>query len=284
MPALPELQRAFAAAVFAGDLAGMIPRVRRQGLPPERRLQVYRNNVCAGLTEALRAIYRVTERLVGEAFFRQSARDYVRSVPAESGDLHDYGGTFPGFLAGLPAAAPLPYLPDLACLEWLCHRVFHAADADPLDPARLAHVLARVPAGQHAGLRLRLQPAARLLASPYPVLAIWGLHQESANPEETVDLDAGGDRVLVIRRGFDVRLESLGPGEHVWLAALARGTGLARAAGLALAAEPRFDLAATLAVHLRLGTFMDCDTADASPESSIWQPPTWQSPTPEDLA
>lgn len=268
MPALPELQRDFAAAVFAGDLAGMIPRVCRQGLPPERRLQVYRNNVFAGLTEALRAIYRVTERLVGEAFFRQSARDYVRSVPAESGDLHDYGASFPEYLAGLPAAAPLPYLRDLASLEWLCHEVFHAADADPLDPTRLAQVVARVPAEQHAGLRLRLRPAARLLVSPYPVLAIWGLHQEGADPKETVDLDAGEDRVLVIRRGFDVRLEALGPGEHPWLAALARGAGLAQAAGLALAAEPGFDLAAALAVHLRLGTFMDSDISDATPHST----------------
>jgi len=264
MPALPELQRAFAAALFAGDLVGMAPEVRRHGLPPERRLQVYRNNVFANLTEALRAIYRVTERLVGEEFFRQSARDYVRSVPAESGDLHDYGASFSEYLAGLPAARALPYLRDLASLEWLCHEVFHAADSAPLDPARLA----RVPAEQHAGLRLRLRPAARLLASRYPVLAIWGLHQDGADPEETVDLDAGGDRALVIRRGFEVRLESLGPGEHAWLAALGQGAGLVQAAQRALTAESGFDLAATLAAHLRLGTFIDCDIVDATPHST----------------
>jgi hypothetical protein len=269
MPGLPELQRAFAAAIFADALDTMVPLVRDRGLSPARRLQVYRNNVFAGLTEALRALYRVTECLVGEDFFRQTARAYVRSVPSASGDLHDYGATFPEFLAGLPAAAGLPYLPDVARLEWCFHRVFHAAGGAPLDPARLAGV----PAEQRLGMRLRLQPAARLLASPYPVLAIWGLHQEGADPQATLDLDAGGVRVLVIRRGLEVRLEALGAGEHAWLAALVAGAGLVAATALALAAEPGFDLAATLAAHLRLGTFLDGSLAAEAQDFDPQPPP-----------
>ena len=52
------------------------------------------------------------------AFFGEAARQYIVGHPSLSGDLNDYGGEFAQFLAAYPHAADLPYLPDVARLEW----------------------------------------------------------------------------------------------------------------------------------------------------------------------
>ena len=66
-----------------------------------------------------------------------------------------------------------------------------------------------VPPGRHEGLRFVLHPAARLLRSSHPVVAIHAANQPGRDgaPERS----AGGDHALVHRRGLDVAVESLDP-------------------------------------------------------------------------
>ena len=108
--------------------------------PAARYLQVYRNNVFESLVGALKAVYPVVERLVGTGFFAYAADGYIRRHPPTSGNLHDFGGDFAGFLAGFEPARELTLLPDIARLEWAWHRAFHAADQAPLALERLAAV------------------------------------------------------------------------------------------------------------------------------------------------
>ena len=88
---------------------------------PERHFQVYRNNIIESLTTALKAIYPVTERLVGEGFFRYTTASYIPAHRPVSGNLHDFGEKFFSFLASFPPASELTYLPDVARLEWAMH-------------------------------------------------------------------------------------------------------------------------------------------------------------------
>ena len=99
MPSLPELQRAFAAGVFAEDVA-VTRHILDGRFPAARHLQVYRNNVFESLVGALKAVYPVVERLVGTGFFAYAADGYIRRHPPVSGNLHDFGDSFAGFLAG----------------------------------------------------------------------------------------------------------------------------------------------------------------------------------------
>ena len=133
MPGLRELQLGFAAAVLddAGD--GFARHIRAAGLTGARRLQIYRNNVALNLTGALEAAYPVVRRLVGEEFFRYAAARYIARHPSRSGDLHEFGESFPAFLETFGPVAGLVYLPDVARLEWAIHQVFHAASHPPLD-------------------------------------------------------------------------------------------------------------------------------------------------------
>lgn len=254
MYGLRELQEAFGRAVLDPASAAALARVVLGGeIGVARRLQVYRNNVFASLRGALEAVYPVVARLVGDDFFRFAAHDYARAVPSASGDIHDFGAEFPEFLGGLPQAQGLPYLSDVARLEWAYHRVFHAADHAPLDPRGLT----AVPPERWGDLRLRLHPASRLLASPYPVLRIWEVNQPGFPGEPSVDLGAGASWVLVVRPSETVEVRSLRPGEFALLAALAGDETLLAAVERALDVEPGLDPVGSLTRHVARGVLVE---------------------------
>lgn len=253
MRSLPETQALLIDALLHGGsaLERAAPLLRStRGVDARQRLQVYRNNLQTSLRAALEAVYPVVARLVGSAFFGQLARRYIAVHPSRSGNLHDFGNRLPAFLRAWPGVAGLPYLGDVAALEWAWHEVYHEADVPALDPAALL----AIPPGQQPTLRLRLQPATRLVASCHPVLAIWLANQPDAEPGP-ISLDDGGVQLLVGRRDFEVAIHELGGAEARWLRALAAGRPLADALGAALELDPGFDFGATLARHLRLGTF-----------------------------
>lgn len=249
MPSLREVQESFAAAILADDPA-LTAHIESGAFPAARHIQVYRNNVFAGLTDALGAIFPVTQKLVGEDFFEYAADGYIRRHPARSGNLHDFGDAFPGFLGNFEPAATLPYLADVAQLEWYWHEAFHAAEAPPFPMERLAAI---APA-DYAQLRFALHPSARLLDSPWPVLRIWQANQEGETGESDVDLAEGGVRLLVHRRDLEVVIEPLAPGDHALLAAFRDGLMFGAAADRALAADPACDLPARLRHHLSAAT------------------------------
>ena len=231
---LPELQQRFGQALV-GHPAGLP--IRGHGLNGEQRLQVYRNNMLSAITEALRAVYPVTERLVGKEFFRAAADTYLKSNPSRSGNIQDYGGAFSQFLGSFEPAAGLPYLPDVAALEW---RRVQTALAPPHGPMDLA-ALARVPPELQPELHFRHQPAARAFCSRYPVLTIWEYCQ-SADPVGDLDIDLAGECVLFARPALDVYMRRLTVGEYTFLHQLCSGHSFEEACVEALRAEPDFEV------------------------------------------
>ncbi len=271
-PMLRELQREFADGIW-NDAPAVHAHICDGAFPAARHLQIYRHNTFANLTDALIADYPVVHRLVGEGFFAYAADSYIRRHPPRSGNLHDFGdgtepraagqgcpgcgfgGDFAGFLAAFPAAQTLPYLPDMARLEWAWQEAYHAAETAPLSLDALAAV-----APEHYGsLVFRLHPSARLLASDYPLLRIWQVNQPDCEGDPAVDLAEGAARLLVVRRGLDVEIEPLAAGEYAWLTALAAGQPLAAATGTALAAAADFDVAQAMQRHVRSVTLAGFD-------------------------
>ena len=262
MTALPETQALVLDALLGRSDGAAALRLLRpaRGVPAARRLQIYRNNLFESLTAALEAVYPVVARLVGEAFFRGLARQYIGEHPSRSGNLHAFGRELPRFIERQPVAERLPYLAGVAALEWACHEVWHEADDILLDPATLA----AVPAGVQLRLRLHLQAATRLVASPYPVLRIWQANQSDAD-DASISLDEGGVRLLVARDGLEIEFRRLDAAEDHWLRTLADGNTLGAATAAALAVDVGFDLGATLSRHLRLGSFARWSLAGRAP-------------------
>lgn len=253
MPSLPELQAAFAAALVEGSDAALLAHVVADRIAPAERLAVYRNNLRHNFREALRAVYPVVERLVGPAFFDHAADRYTGAHPSTSGDIHAFGARFADFLGAFAPAAGLPYLPDVARLEWAMHEVFHAVAPPPFPLERLA----AVPPAAHGALRFTLSPTSRLLASPWPIHRVWALNQPEAVWDASFDLHAGGVALLVRRSGFALELEPLPAAEFAMLARLARGQPLGAALAAVHRSAPEFDLGVFLQRHLLTATLCD---------------------------
>jgi hypothetical protein len=254
---LREAQRGFSSAILADDSAAIHARILPGRFGTERHLQIYRNNVYAGLTDALVAVYPVIARLVGEDCFRGCGYHYVRDAPPTSGNLHDFGEHFPEFLSSFEPVRELAYLPDVARLEWAWHLAFHAADAAALS----LDALAQVAPEKYGALRFALHPSARLLASDYPVLRIWQTNQPNADTSEAVvDLNEGAVRLLIARRDIAVEIEPLGRGEYALLSAFAQALPFADAGDAAMVSEPAFDLAASLQRRVQDQTIVGFDS------------------------
>ena len=220
-----------AAPLFAGD-----PQVVAD------RLAVYRGNALANTGKALSGAYPVIVRLVGEEFFEGLAREYLRRHPSRSGDLNDYGESFAAFLTDFPHVRELPYLPDVARLEWGVHRAHFAADVPAFDVSRLA----AIPPERQGDVRFTFNPAVSLVASRFPVDRIWEVNQPAFDGEVNVDLEAGPCVTMIVRPRFRVQVRRLSTAAHAWIDAAARGRRLGQALEAALAIDPAFDLGATL--------------------------------------
>lgn len=252
MARLRELQRVFGAALMDSDAAAAGVGVRG-AIGRGRCLAIYRNNVFSNLREALRTLFPVIERLVGEEFFRYAADAYIRRHPSPAGDLNRFGAQMPEFLADFEATAALAYVPDTARLEWLAHRAYHAADAGHCSLERLAAVAPE----RYGDLRFRLHPGAALLASAYPVHRIWQVNQPGYSGSAAVDLRAGAARLLVERRHGSIEVQSLDAGEWALLQALVDDQTFSSACDQAVAAQPNCDVGALLSRLVAQSTLVD---------------------------
>jgi hypothetical protein len=261
MPGLRDLQLGFAAALRQEADTAFSAVLRDGRFPGQRRLQVYRNNVHASLTAALSAVYPVVTRLVGAGFFGYAADGYLRQHPLHSGNLHDVGHAFADFLQGFPAAAALPYLADVARLEWAWHLAFHGAEHAPLDLLTLATVATE----HHPDLHFFLHPTARLVASDYPILRIWQANQVDDTGDGGVDLAAGGEQALVLRPHMTVEILPLSLGEYTLLQSLATGASLGTACDAAFDRNPALDLGGLLQKHIGNASLVAFRVGTATP-------------------
>ncbi|MDX9994773.1 MAG: DNA-binding domain-containing protein [Rhodocyclaceae bacterium] len=219
------------------------------GSDPEKRFAVYRNNVIVSLVDALADSYPVVQALVGEDFFRAMAGEFVRRSPPRSPVLAGYGEDFAAFVAHFPPAAGLPYLADMARLEWLRVEAWHAADAAPLPAERIAGLLAAADALPQTCFTLH--PALRVLTSGHAVVSLWAAHQaDDADNQATalaeIDL-AQAEAALLVRPALDVVIIPVDPATASFFRRLQAGLPLGVAAG------DDVDLAAALGLLIRHG-------------------------------
>jgi len=212
MTALAGRQRAFLASIRG-----------REPLPAS--LARYREQAFAGWHAALSDAYPVVARLVGAAFFAEAARVYAEAFPSSSGDLHAYGEHFADFIAGYPHAADLPWLPDMARLEWALHRAQFAADAPAFD----AGALAAVDPERQGAIVLDLHPAVALLRPEWPLVAWWEANQpgRDGTPDEGAAASAG---VLITRHEGAAAPHQVDDAEAIALEAWLSGADLASVA------------------------------------------------------
>lgn len=283
MSDLAAHQRAFAAALRAGGSSANDGGSRGDAIArlfttdaatSARRIAIYRGNSIASATKALAGTYPVIREVVGDEFFDELARAFWVSVPSQTGDLGEYGDAFGDFLADFEHVRELPYLADLARLEWAVHRAECAADAPLFD----ASTLAEVPIDRQSSLIFTLIPETAIVTSIYPIARIWNLHRDPVSRADAAeakhfDIDwTVGETALVAREEYAVRVVALDAGSAAALRAVHCGETLvdALASGVVAAklADTPFDAAAAPAAWLSDGLLAGFRFADPPMENT----------------
>lgn len=207
---------------------------------PHPRLGIYRNNVTAALVNALRVRFPVTGQLVGADFFFAMAREFADANRPQSAVLIDYGAGFPGFIRGFAPAAGVAYLAEVADLENLWWRAYHAGEAAALT----ADALAGLTDDQWADLRFAFHPSVGLMQSPHAAASIWQAHH--GGPPMNAIATGTPECILVGRPHGEVVLRVVPPPSFTFLEALTRGERLADAVELAQQRHSAFDIGAQI--------------------------------------
>lgn len=196
------------------------------GLLHAERMRHYRANCRINRVAALCNTFATVEALVGADFFSAMARFYVDATPATSANLHALGADFPDFIAGFAPAGDLPYLADVARLDWACWLAFLADDAEAVPPAALAGFAPDT----LESLTITLHPALQLAQSAHwPLADLLAMHQGGA----TADINANGQALLVLRADW----QQIAPARFAMYLALQQGAPVLAALEAALAVD-----------------------------------------------
>jgi hypothetical protein len=218
MSDLLSFQQRFAAALEHSEL------VPATNLPLLRAIRVHRNTAMKAGLDALTDNYPVVRALVGEEAFEACAAGFVNGNPPIDPRLCLYGAKFDSFLSGYVPFAELPWLADIARLEWLRIESLFAADAPLLNPSSATGGAVSI------DTRLKLHPAVRVLGSDAPVGSLWLAHQPSADSDAIERVEWRGEIALLTRPADKVNIRVADPGALVFLSACARGEPLGEAA------------------------------------------------------
>lgn len=173
-PNLHQLQHQFAAALQyqPHDLTTAIV---SDHFSAQQRLQLYCNNFIIGLTEVLTCVYPTVKAMIGEDCFAQLARQHILNNALPQGDVTLYGDHFSDTITAQPIlVSSLPYLADLARLEWQRDSVSHLACHDGNLPLEKLHQLAH---STHSlcphQCYFHIPTATQTFSSQYAVVSLW---------------------------------------------------------------------------------------------------------------
>jgi hypothetical protein len=204
---LSAIQAAFKAAIYedsAETLAGLVKRPQQRSAL--EGISVYRNNTHERLKHVLAQIFPVCKQLVGERCFEQLAELYIADHPCGTHDLESYGGNFPLTVSRVLFEQPalrsaVPYLMDMARIEWLMQRAYFAGNRTHFDYEAFAKLSER----ETELVRFELQQDVSIVAVEWPVAAVWAMHQPGKTVTE-FSIAPGNEHYLVERPRYQPEL------------------------------------------------------------------------------
>ncbi|MCS5709526.1 DNA-binding domain-containing protein [Candidatus Berkiella cookevillensis] len=219
---LNELQAAFLSEVReAKSDDALKAHVKNRGcLSWQQRIAIYRDSFKGNLIACLKAAYPVCLRLVGEEYFSALALRYIAIYEHRQPSLVCYGDQFADFLAHFePVQRVLPYLSDVARLEWAYHLALDSPEYDTLN----CRALSQVSDAEHMRLIFMLPPASTLLYSDFPIYMIWKMNQPESTLQSEISLASEPQLLFVFRYDWHVYIEHLSTNEFEMLTQIQQG-------------------------------------------------------------
>ena len=123
---LRDTQAAFAAHLSGRDRPELVAAIGGDSRTALQRLQLHRHHVTRSVGTALAATFPTVAAVVGQEFLGLLARDFMVGTALGDPVLSRHGEHFPQFVAAKQDTLGLPYLADVARLDWALNVAFHA--------------------------------------------------------------------------------------------------------------------------------------------------------------
>ncbi len=224
--------------------------IKIKGVSVKSRLSVYYSSIIQTLLRTLTLTYPLTWKLIGEDCADGAAYAFISKISSlpRSGNLDEWGASFPNFLEEYPPTQPLKYLPDFARFEWLKHKAYGAEESSPLtisalqeiDPKYLGNII------------FKLHPSAQLFSSPFPLDEIMAVVTGAI---ESVTLENRRANVLIIRPDKAINIHWISESYFSFFSMIWKGTPLIKI--LENIYEDEFSFDKFLSFSLRNGVFSD---------------------------
>ncbi len=224
-------------------------------IPLEQRLKIYRNHIVTTLSESLVMNFPLVEKLTGKGFLLTAAKLYLFDNPPKQACLDCYGEEFPDFLEDYDHARSLPYLSDVARLDWSMNEVRTAK----VDPTLQVEDLVSVPENKYDTAVFKLKKSVRLIQSNFPInsIAHFCLQEEA---DSTLNVAPKDTFLLVVRHLWEAEIFALSQSEYGFFNLLNEGKNLSKALEVVMKKDAGFDLSQFLQKYISHETFSEVVT------------------------
>ena len=236
---LQQWQNEFVQQVVRGEQAGAEFNL---SLQDSARLHIYKNNIYHSQQQALAAQFPIVKQLVGERFFNGCCVEYIKNNTDNSSAMIYTGQLFSNFLQNFPPCSSLPYLSDIAALEWQTQRVRLACeqsamcvqDFEQIDIERLQHS------------QVHYISALHLMQSDYGIYDIWAMHQaDAAKQNNSIDINQS-QQLLITRQQQQMHVLPLSQANYHCLFAWQQGSSILRGIEQTMQQHADFDASAII--------------------------------------
>ncbi|WP_045826335.1 putative DNA-binding domain-containing protein [Teredinibacter turnerae] len=220
----------FQAEVMKRILSAPTPSL--DGDSAEKGWQVYRQNRLFTAARSLSISYPVVKKMLGPDAMKVLAKRLLDSNGPATGDWAEWGGTLAQLLRDSELMEPLPFLADMAELEWCVHLIKRAGiDIGHPTCIDLLHSQAL------DTVRFTFQKQGLILgSSEFPVVALWQAHRpwdEDFIPDDIVLADIFSAGVLqchyqIHQHGYIAHVKEITLSEYRWMEDVAKGFDVAR--------------------------------------------------------
>jgi hypothetical protein len=222
-PSLAELQEAMTARILGDEGPSPLDDWIRVpgGADLEARLSVYQEGYPARIASSLSEAFPAIANILGDGSLAKLTERFIRrGLPSER-NLNRIGRSLPHFLVDDPLSGDLPFLPDLAALEWAIFECFHSEPGRDFDLATTT----AFSLDDWARTQITFRPGSTVVLSAWPIRELW-MTRELDRSEINLDLAGRPEQVLVHRVGFAVETQSIDALEALALERLLDGARL----------------------------------------------------------
>lgn len=149
------------------------------------QLNIYKTSFFVGLQKNLEESFEVCKLLVGDEFFDKLTKDFIsaNNYPKNS-NMNSFGDKFADFITRYPHTVTIPYLADIARLEWEIKQCL----IKPRDISNAMEVLAKIDSAQHINLKFKLNSTIKIIQSSFPLDLIYEANKSQNFDNVAIDL------------------------------------------------------------------------------------------------